>query len=536
MAEKYFKQPEKAQQHFANVPTADIERSRFDRSHGRKTTFDAGELIPVYVDEVLPGDSFQMKTTAFCRLATPLKPLMDNMQVDIHYFFVPYRLVWFNWERFMGERTNPDDTIDQYRIPTTTIKLKTLDTWHLAHQLGLPMRKTNVAATDCPVTVSALPFRAYVLIFNDWYREQNTQAWQPFSLGDGPDAWDGYAVLRRNKRHDYFTSCLPWPQKGEPVYVPLGVDAPILPSGTDPSLVSVNNTTPLKIQATTSGVSSAATFSPLPGGAHVVEPLHWSQTGMIADLTAATAMTINDLRTAFQIQRLLERDARSGTRYVEVLLGHFGVVSPDARLQRPEYLGGGTGNISINPIAQTVSDADAPLANLAAYGTGVGNGGFSKSFTEHGVVIGCLSVRSDKSYQQGIERFWSRQTRYDFYWPALAHLGEQAVLNKEIFYRSSAMDNDVFGYQERYAEYRYKPSTIAGVFHSEYPESLDMWHLAQDFVQVPPLNWGFFLEFTPLDRCIAVPSEPHFLCDLWFDLKCERPMPIYSVPGMIDHF
>lgn len=530
MKEKYFQQPSvmNAQQHFSQVPSAEIQRSRFDRSHGLKTTFDAGQLIPVFVDEVLPGDTFTLDTTAFARLATPLKPIMDNLYLDLHFFFVPYRLVWDNWQKFMGERPDPDFDPNTLSMPVRNLNRSATQPsqFDISHYFGLPY----VAAGATTLQVNALPFRAYNLIWNEWYRDQNLQDRRGFSSGDGPDTNIGeLEIAHRGKRHDYFTSCLPWPQKGDPVVVPLGDEALIRFSGTTGQDIGVyDESDVLGSVRITGGTPANAEFN-------TANPPVESQY-LYADLETATSVSINDLRSAFQIQRLLERDARGGTRYIELILSHFGVRSDDARLQRPEYLGGGTTRININPIASTVAQETVPQANLAAIGTAIGKAGFNKSFTEHGVIIGLASARADLTYQRGIERMWTRSTRYDFYWPALAHLGEQAVLNKEIHYQGTTDDDEVFGYQERFAEYRYKPSRITGLFNSDADDSLDVWHLAQDFETLPALNSAFIQESPPIDRVIAVPAEPHFLCDVWFDLKTDRPMPVYSVPGLIDHF
>lgn len=510
MSEKFFTQPSvmTAQQHFSQVPAATIQRSRFDRSHAVKTTFDAGMLIPIFVDEVLPGDTFDMDTTAFARMATALKPIMDNVYLDTHFFFVPYRLVWDDWVNFCGERDNPSDNPANYSVPQIPLTLSALNAGTLAQFFGIPLRP-GVGA----VNVSALPFRAYHLIWNEWYRDQNLQNPVTVNKSSTNDpAGSLLTPLRRGKRHDYFTSALPWPQKGSPVTISLGTSAP------------VNDNYAGAAQAV--GIDATSMYA---GGVG-------NRITLTADLSAATAVTINDLRTAFQVQALLERDARGGTRYIELVLSHFGVKSDDARLQRPEYLGGGTTRININPIASTSYTAQAPQANLAGVGTAVNRAGFTKSFTEHGIIIGLISARADLTYQQGIERFWSRRTRYDFYWPALAHLGEQAILNKEIFVQGTAVDDQVFGYQERYAEYRYKPSRITGLFNSEQTSSLDVWHLSQDFAALPALNASFIEDNPPIDRVIAVPSEPHFLLDMWLDLKCDRPMPVYSVPGLATTF
>lgn len=547
MSERYFAQPSvmSAQQHFAQVPAAEIQRSRFDRSHAVKTTFDAGLLIPVFLDEVLPGDTFTLSTTAFARLATPLKPIMDNMYVDIHYFFVPNRLVFDQWAEFMGERPTPNFDPNTVAIPTQpwnpgTPPSTTPET--VGKYFGLPM-VANV--TTAPYEqVSCLPFRAYNLIYNEWYRDQNLI--NPAVIDTGvynPSTDIDFTPRRRGKRHDYFTSCLPWPQKGDPVTIPLAGDINVY--GYNDLAVSPfvmfdsNNPVELRGAGGTSGAvnynSGAVNFpNANPGLRLSANPLFPIGRGSLDD---ATAVSVNDLRTAFQIQRLLERDARGGTRYIELILSHFGVRSDDARLQRPEYLGGGSQRVNINPIASTVAETSIPQANLAAVGTSLTKAGFQKSFTEHGLIIGLASVRADLTYQRGIDRMWSRKTRYDYYWPTLAHLGEQAVLNKEIHFTGvGEPDNSVFGYQERYAEYRYKPSIITGKFNSWAQNSLDVWHLAQDFESAPALNGAFIREEPPVDRVIAVPAEPHFLCDIWHDLKCDRPMPVYSVPGLIDHF
>lgn len=542
--EKYFVQPPNGQSHFAQVPGAEIERSKFDRSHSYKTAFDGGQLIPVFVDEVLPGDTFHMSSTAFARLATPLKPFMDNAYLDTHFFFVPYRLVWDNWQKFMGERVQPTDDPNIFTIPQTTIAPANTSLKLVANYMGIPHMSNFVPGQT--INVSALPFRAYQLIWNEWYRDENLIPSIVIDTGNGPDDYRALECLYRGKRKDYFTGALPWPQKGDPVTIPLGATAPVVGiPGVPPTFKGLGGLGPVAPGTTLTFNTDAATklFSPASNvGAYTNNTTaEWAGlTGLEADLTNATAVTINELRTAFQIQRLLERDARGGTRYIELILSHFGVRSDDARLQRPEFLGGGTSMLNINPVAQTNNEIDSPQANLAAVGTGVNKAGFTKSFTEHGIIIGLISARADLTYQQGVERFWSRKTRYDFYWPALSHLGEQEVKNKELFLTGSADpvtgDEAVFGYQERYAEYRYKPSRITGLMSSEQPTSLDVWHLAQDFDSLPGLNYLFIGENPPFKRVSAVPSQPDFILDMWFSLQCDRPMPVYSVPGLIDHF
>ena len=539
MAEMYFKQPSvmTTQQHFSQVPKSQIQRSKFDRSHALKTTFDAGFLIPIFVDEVLPGDTFTMNQTGFARLATPLKPIMDNIYLDTQFFFVPNRLLWDNWPQFMGERKNPDDDPGVFTTPKLAFTPGGgFATGSLYDYFGLPTGVTAIASS-----IQSLPFRAYNLIWNEWYRDQNLQDRVYESTADTNDDPGNFVLLKRGKRHDYFTSALPWPQKGDPVTIPIGDQAPVLGIG------ALNSSAPT-INSGTYVETGGTTFTPSGG-----DPAYSAATGglialkadgsasdaaleVYADLQEATSISINELRTAFQIQRLLERDARGGTRYIELILSHFGVRSPDARLQRPEFLGGGSQRISINPVASTAVDVNVPQANLAATGTGVSKVGFTKSFTEHGFIIGLVSARADLTYQNGIDRMWFRETRYDHYWPTLANLGEQSIYNKEIYAQGTSEDDEVFGYQERYAEYRYKPSKITGLMRSEAATSLDVWHLSQDLDSLPPLNDSFIQEDPPIDRVIAVPSEPHFLADFWFNLKCDRPMPVYSVPGMIDHY
>ena len=518
---------------FSQVPKADIPRSQFNRSHGYKTTLDAGYLVPIFVDEALPGDTFNLRMSAFARLATPIAPFMDNMVADVHFFAVPIRLVWDNWQKFNGEQIDPGDSTD-FLVPTMSAPAVTgYAIGSLSDYFGIP---TGVAG----LTHSSLWHRSYSLIWNSWYRDQNLQDSVVVDRDDGPDSPTDYVLKRRGKRHDYFTSCLPWPQKGDAVSVPLGTFAPVVGDGSSvfTHLADGSNERNLMGVSGSNYVQFTSTPPSVTGNVHWGKAADSTGTGLQTDLSAATAATINSLREAFQLQRLFERDARGGTRYTEIIRSHFGVVSPDARLQRPEFLGGGTFPINIHPIAQTSStDATSPQGNLAAMGTMSGSGaGFVKSFTEHCLLIGLLSIRADLNYQQGLNRMWSRQTRYDFYWPALSHLGEQAVLNKEIYAKNDANDNAVFGYQERYAEYRYKPSVITGKMRSSATGNLDIWHLAQDFAALPVLNDSFIEENPPVARVIAVPTEPHFLLDAYFDLKCARPMPVYAVPGLIDHF
>ncbi|AXL15304.1 major capsid protein [Microviridae sp.] len=525
---------------FSVAPTASIQRSKFKRDNGYKTTFDTDWLVPFFVDEALPGDTHNLRASLFARLNTPLKPILDNMFAETFFFEVPVRQVWDNWQKFNGEQDNPTDSTD-YLVPTCTAPVGGYLEESLQDYMGIP---PGIAGIEH----SALFTRAYNLIWNEWFRDQNIQQSVVVNKGDGPDSPTDYKLLKRGKRHDYFTSSLPWPQKSDQypdgVPIAIGGSAPVRGIGADPSLYPVVDKTVGESNGLTDLYATASVMDndTLPGNSlfYVREnPNAPGYPGIYADLSDATAATVNSLRQSIAIQHLLERDARGGTRYIEVVYAHFGVRSPDLRLQRPGYLGGGRSTVNISPVAQTsqsfsTASTDTPQANLAAIGTLSGTGhGFTKSFTEHTIIIGLINVRADLTYQQALNRMWSRQTRWDFYWPEFANLGEMAVLQKEIYASGvPAEDNTVFGYQEAFADYRYKPSLITGKMRSSSPTSLDVWHLSQDFLSAPTLSDGFITENVPLDRCIATPDEPHFKLDAFINLTSVRPMPMYGIPGL----
>lgn len=537
---------------FSDAPAMYMKRTKFDRSHVYKTTFNSGKLIPVFVDEILPGDTTRMSVNYFARLATPIKPIMDNIYLDWFFFFVPNRLVWEHWQNFCFEQEDPDDSTD-YVIPTIAATGNSENAYigSLWDYFGLPVNTSGNLSG-----ISALPFRGVYLIYNEWFRDENLQKSVKIQKGDanevlnsaraseqpswvftsGTNIVPGLACPPRSKRHDYFTSALPWTQKGPGVSIGLAGTAPVLPTKS----VSTNYLSPDISYRGSVGIQSGHMDIINPQGGSTTDiGMKLDDFGLYADLDKSDIFTINSLRTAFQMQKFYERLARGGSRYTEVLRSFFGVVSPDARLQRPEFLGSFTKMLNVNPIAQTsATDDTSPQGNLSAYGvTAAKFHGFTKSFVEHGYVFGFVCARADLTYQQGINKMWLRSTVYDFYWTTFAHLGEQAIELREIYAQGTEDDTTVFGYQERYAEYRYKPSQITGKFRSSVVNgSLDKWHLSQFFRNAPTLNEEFIIENPPINRIIAVPSEPEFLLDIGFRYTTVRPMPMFGTPGLVDHF
>lgn len=534
---------------FSQLPAVHIGRSRFDRNSSVKTSFNAGELIPFYVDEVLPGDTMEVKTSKVVRLQTMLTPMMDNIFLDTYWYFVPNRLVWEHWREFNGENTQSAwvQTI-QYEVPQLTSPAGGWNVGTIADYFGIP---TGVS----DISVNALPFRAYALICNEFFRDENltdplnipvTDATVVGSNGSSyiQDVAKGGIPFIAAKYHDYFTSCLPAPQKGPDVLVPLGSSTP-WPVNTAVATHTVN-TEPIRTNISGKYMVDSSNDVQLSSStSNGILP-----TNLWAYPSAGTMSSISALRTAFQLQRLYEKDARGGTRYIEILKEHFGVTSPDARLQRPEYLGGNRIPISVNQVLQQ----SATASGSTPQGTPTGlsfttdvHGDFSKSFVEHGFLIGLMVARYDHTYQQGLERFWSRKQRFDYYWPALANISEQPVLNKELYIQGSsavnpstgkAYDDEVFGYQEAWADYRYKPNRVSGEMRSSYAQSLDVWHLADDYSSLPSLSDSWIREDkTNVDRVLAVTSSVsnQIFCDVFIQNRSVRPMPVYSVPGLIDH-
>lgn len=540
---------------FALNPTnLDIARSTFRRDHSVKLSFNVGDVIPFYVDEVLPGDTFQLKTSMVARLQTLLTPMMDNLYLDTYFYFVPNRIVWQHWRELMGENTQSAwIPTTEYSVPQVTAPSGGWSIGSIADYMGIPTGVENLS-------VNALPFRAYALVMNEWFRDENLSDPLNIPVDDATlagsngtnyitDVVKGGMPFKAAKFHDYFTSALPAPQKGPDVTIPVS-------SGTNYPVVPLPNSVPeglIKDQIYNAsfihGTPGLSTLGFLENGQQ--DPTYAGGSSskgypIINNLWAindgsVSAATINQLRMAFQVQKLYEKDARGGTRYIEILKSHFGVTSPDARLQRPEYLGGNRIPVNINQVVQnSATQADGtPLGDTAAFSVTTDvHGDFIKSFVEHGFVIGIMVARYDHTYQQGLERFWSRRDRLDYYFPVFANIGEQPILNKEIYAQGTEQDNEVFGYQEAWADYRYKPSRVAGEMRSKAPTSLDVWHLADEYTQLPKLSDAWIREDkTNVDRVLAVTSSVsnQMFADLYIQCKATRPMPVYSIPGLIDH-
>lgn len=519
---------------FSNVPEANIQRSRINRSFSYKTTCSEGFLIPFYNDIMYPGDTFIGRATIFGRMATPVFPIMDNIFIDTFYFGVPWRLVWDKFQEFMGE-VNRSGEITTYEIPHRTVTTAYQPN-SLEDYFGLPTKVTGYSH-------SILPLRAYALIYNDWFRSDYLQDPIGIEFGDyNEDSTnnydDKYVLMRRGKRFDYYTSCSPFPQAGPGVEVSLSGDAPVYGDG-KPLIYDafLSDNSPLsgnyrRLNGTdAAALQSIATST----GTNVVRKGANYPSHLYADLSDLASITINTLREAFAMQHFLERLAVGGNRYTEIVYSMFGVKSPDARLQRPEFLGHGQARVNINPVEQTAQTSEtSPQGNLAAYAVFRNeHHAFSYSATEHMIILGLLSIRADLTYQQPLWKQWSYKTREELYWPQFSHLGEQAVYTREIDCRGTDSDSTVFGYQERYGECRYYPSLITGLFKSNTDSGLDRWHLSQDFATAPVLNSDFIVDDPPVSRIVAVPSEPHFYIDIYMDLQCIRPMPIYSTPGLI---
>jgi len=519
------------------IQRADVPRSKFEGSWTRKTTFDAGKLIPILVDEVLPGDHMKYDVTAYLRMATPLFPIFDNQKIETFFFFVPNRLLWTNWVKFMGEQASPADSIS-YLIPQIVSPAGGFAINSIYDQFGLPCVGQITAGQT--VTINALPLRAYNLIYHQWFRDENLQTtWAP-STGDGPDASANYVIADRAKAHDYFTTALPWPQKFVTALanVPMTGTAPITGIGT----LSGNFPGVGGVVLESDGTSPTyANYRETATAAQVVVKGTLAVGGIpqiFANLSASTAyITINALRQAWMIQALVERDARGGTRYIELVKSHFGVTSPDARQQRAEYIGGGSSPLVVTPVAQTATGGGG-VGSLGAAATATGGHRADYAATEHGYIIGLINVRTELSYQQGIHKMWRRLSRYDFYWPALAGLGEQAVLREEIYATGvDAEDNTVFGYQERWQEYRTRMSEVTGMFRSTHAGTIDPWHLAQRFTAAPTLGATFIADTPPMTRILAAAStNMQYLADILIRREAVRPIPVFGTPGALGRF
>ena len=521
-----------SQQDSAMIQRPDVPRSKFIGSFTRKTTFNSGLLIPFLVDEVVPGDHLKYDCTAYVRMATPYFPMMDNQRIDTHFFFVPNRLVWSNWKRFMGEQVSPDQSID-LTVPKVSYGGydSFIETGSLWDYFGLPVYN-GTQVTAFPDYISVLPFRAYNLIYNEWFRDENLVPSAVVTLGDGPESINNFLVRRRAKSQDYFTSALPWPQK---------FTAPSIQSA-----VSGLGIASADLNVGTGAIASVIDSFSQPnntsyGNAYNMTVPYWMRATAAGYPQVYAEASVNSFRQAFLVQQLLERDARGGTRYTEIVRSHFGVISPDSRLQRPEYIGGGSSSLNITPVAQTTGGAGT-VGVLGAAATAVGKHMASYASTEHGYVIGLISVRSELSYNQGVPRHFSRNTRYDFYWPSLAGLGEQAILRKEIYATGvNSSDNEVFGYQERWHEYRTRYSDVTGRFRTNVPNTLSAWHLAQQFSSTPVLGQTFIEDTPPMARVLAAGATAaaqniEYLADILIQREAVRPLPMFGTPVTLGRF
>lgn len=521
----------------AIIERAAVPRSKFTGSWTRKTAFDAGYLVPFLVDEILPGDHMSYDVTAYVRMATPLFPLLDNQRIDTFFFFVPNRLLWTNWVKFMGEQAAPNDSID-YTVPVLASAAGGYDVGSIFDHMGLPV--DGQISVSFGLIHNVLPLRAYNQIYNNWFRDQNIQIGLEEHTGDGGDLAADYGLMRRAKAHDYFTSALPWPQKFTAPTMPMGGLAPIVGLGTPTQTASTGPQAVFETAGANNYAFYRASSAAGPGDFYMrMTAASGGEPDVYADLSQATGVAINTFRQAFLVQSLLERDARGGTRYVELIRSHFGVTNPDFRLQRPEYIGGGQTPLTITPVAQTAPTEGVPVGALGAAGTAAGQHRASYAATEHGYIIGLINVRSELSYQQGLHKMWSRATRYDFYWPALAGLGEQAILRKEIFCNASTDDALVFGYQERWHEYRTRTSEVTGLMRSTATPTLDNWHLAQLFATAPTLSSTFIQDTPPMERVLAaaeLSENQQYLADIMINRTAVRPIPTFGTPVLLGRF
>ena len=527
--------------HFGNIPTKDIRRSKFKRPCSHKTTLNTGDIVPIYRDEMLPGDTCSMKMSSLIRMTTPINPVMDNAWIDIYFFFVPRRLVWEHWREFMGENTTDEWTqTTEYTIPKTVAPSGGWAKGSIASYLGARINTNNIWIDSCYL-------RSYTTIYNEWFRSENVSEPAVVTLGDSTttgsngtdyvnDIEKGGMPAKAVKYADYFTRALPEPQKGTPVYVPLGGTAPVI--GTVPATGTAGNTDlvgePLSLVRMSYTDTNTSTWVST-DKENNNKYLSTGSIGLAADLSESTqGATINQLREAYAIQKLMETNARSGSRYIEIIRGHFGITSPDARQQRPEYLGGKRIPINMTEIVQHSETGTTPLGDTAGKSLTIDSDDmFTYSATEHGIIMGLAVIRTEHTYQQGIDRILRRQSKYDFYWPVLSNIGEQPIYEVEIFAQGTSDDDDVFGYQEAWAEYRYSNNRISGELNSDYTTPLDSWHYGDDYAAAPALSDSWIKETTAnVARTLAVTTQDQFIGDFYFDQTWVRPMPIYSIPGL----